>query len=453
MAFLALCIASNFLLSQADNWGGVESTAAQATRFSFSSAVLHLKHAWLFGGVMQDENHQSYHPQLRCFDIEKEQWKEVAPKNSPKGRYGHSAIVTPSGKMWIYGGGIMDVETQQDKLATELVYIGLKEGATSESWSQVQPEKKPKDRVFHTAVYYEGFMWIFGGAMKGLASGPDNTFVNDVHAFDIEAHSWSEISCEGQKPAPRQAHSAVIGADGRMWVYGGNAMSGGPPTDSAFFKDLHVLDLNKKSWSKVETAGFLPGLLFHHASVMDAAGRLWLVGGVAFGQQQYSGNAYFLDTTLADDSWHGVPEFNDTANPDAPPLDKMASRAIIESSGKIWVFGGMRSQGHASKKDWTIYWLDSNAPKPTSSTTPTSPTSSTTSTSPTSSTTSTSPSSGDGSKATGGGNAGVVIIVILLLLALGGGGVFFFVHRRRNLRLLQEVHEPRQIEIGELRRA
>ena len=54
------------------------------------------------------------------------------------------------------------------------------------------------------------------------------------------------------------------------------------------------------------------------------------------------------DTTLADDSWHGVPEFNDTANPDAPPLDKMASRAIIESSGKIWVFGGMRSQGRFS---------------------------------------------------------------------------------------------------------
>ena len=48
---------------------------------------------------------------------------------------------------------------------------------------------------------------------------------------------------------------------------------------------------------------------------------------------------------------------------------------------------------------------------------------------------------------------GVVIIVILLLLALGGGGVFFFIHRRRNLRLLQEVHEPRQVEIGELRRA
>lgn len=51
-----------------------------------------------------------------------------------------------------------------------------------------------------------------------------------------EAHSWSEISCEGQKPAPRQAHSAVIGADGRMCVYGGNAMVSGPPIDSAFFK-------------------------------------------------------------------------------------------------------------------------------------------------------------------------------------------------------------------------
>lgn len=52
-----------------------------------------------------------------------------------------------------------------------------------------------------------------------------------------EAHTWSEISCEGQKPAPRQAHSAVIGADGRMWVYGGNAMGGdGPPGPDAFFK-------------------------------------------------------------------------------------------------------------------------------------------------------------------------------------------------------------------------
>jgi hypothetical protein len=58
--------------------------------------------------------------------------------------------------------------------------------------------------------------------------------------------------------------------------------------------------LNKKSWSKVETAGFLPGLLFHHASVMDAAGRLWLFGGVAPQQQGYSGNAYFLD------AWHGL---------------------------------------------------------------------------------------------------------------------------------------------------
>jgi hypothetical protein len=33
---------------------------------------------------------------------------------------------------------------------------------------------------------------------------------------------------------------------------------------------------------------------------MDAAGRLWLIGGVAPQQQGYSGNAYFLD------AWHGL---------------------------------------------------------------------------------------------------------------------------------------------------
>jgi hypothetical protein len=76
--------------------------------------------------------------------------------------------------------------------ATELVYIGLKEGATSESWSQVQPEKKPKDRVFHTAVYYEGFMWIFGGAMQACADKKLLLLATGGHLF--EKNRWSTCS-------------------------------------------------------------------------------------------------------------------------------------------------------------------------------------------------------------------------------------------------------------------
>ena len=37
--------------------------------------------------------------------------KDVVPKNSPKGRHGHSAIVTPSGQMWIYGGARINLDT------------------------------------------------------------------------------------------------------------------------------------------------------------------------------------------------------------------------------------------------------------------------------------------------------------------------------------------------------
>ena len=38
--------------------------------------------------------------------------RRLLPRTPPRAG---SAIVTPSGKMWIYGGGIMDVETRQDK--------------------------------------------------------------------------------------------------------------------------------------------------------------------------------------------------------------------------------------------------------------------------------------------------------------------------------------------------
>ena len=78
------------------------------------------KHQVVFGWEKSSFGKAGYRPpsaceaskSLRqCFDIEKEQWKQVAPKNSPKGRYGHSAIVTPSGQMWIYGGARINLET------------------------------------------------------------------------------------------------------------------------------------------------------------------------------------------------------------------------------------------------------------------------------------------------------------------------------------------------------
>ena len=43
-----------------------------------------------------------------------------------------------------------------------------------------------------------------------------------------------------------------------------------------------------------------------------------------------------------------------------------------------------------------------------------------------------------------------VIVLLLVAAALIGGGVFFF-RRRRDMRLMQDIGEPRQVELGEAR--
>jgi N-acetylneuraminic acid mutarotase len=114
------------------------------------------------------------------------------------------------------------------------------------SWQEVKVSgKKPLPRSGHSAVFYEGAMYVHGGA------GEDGESLADTWKYDAATHVWTELTChmtaEEEQPRPRAGHTAVVHAD-HMYVFGG---SHGITQET---NDFYALDLKTETWSIVHPA-------------------------------------------------------------------------------------------------------------------------------------------------------------------------------------------------------
>lgn len=374
-----------------------------------------------------------------------EKWIQVAAEQTPAERAGHVAIVDGFGRMWIHGGTHSKNVPPADQLDfIELDAIDLS-AKTGRSWTPVQPAgTPPAARTMHSAVT-DGFggMWIFGGMRVGQTGPSSDLVFNDVHFFDFEGKNWTQIECTGDLPTKRFGHSAVLTSLKHMWIFGGIGNFLGFDGN---FEALAYLNLATNSWFRVTSKGTAPPILLGHASVLDAAGRMWVLGG-QYSQGKTNDKVYYLDTSLMQNTeWKMLEEFG------SAPIQRKSGCAVIETSGKLWGYGGsLGSLEHGTFGD-DLYWLDTTGPAPTTAT-------STTTRHPKDLNPNHSgghpkdPNSSGGHPKDPDSSGGSTILVIVLLLvaaALIGGGVFFF-RRRRDMRLMQDIGEPRQVELSETR--
>jgi hypothetical protein len=98
----------------------------------------------------------------------------------------------------------------------------------------------PPSRRAHTAEYYRGRLWIFGG-------GNGSEAVNDVWTLEVgvvphpEKMRWERVAVqEGPRPGPRGYHTAhIIGST--MVIVGGS-------DGKECFNDVWCLDLGEWAW-------------------------------------------------------------------------------------------------------------------------------------------------------------------------------------------------------------
>eukprot|EP01112_Ceratiomyxa_fruticulosa_P024146 TRINITY_DN9658_c0_g2_i1.p1 TRINITY_DN9658_c0_g2~~TRINITY_DN9658_c0_g2_i1.p1 ORF type:complete len:171 (-),score=24.32 TRINITY_DN9658_c0_g2_i1:211-723(-) len=109
-------------------------------------------------------------------------------------------------------------------------------------WSTIKTTGHiPTPRLGHTSFFYEGHLFVFGGA------DGENVY-NDLHSLDTTTSVWRKIETSGELPSNRYEHTSVlIREENKLVVFGG-------ADQSRLFNDVYVLSLITMNWKKLATS-------------------------------------------------------------------------------------------------------------------------------------------------------------------------------------------------------
>nr|XP_046260513.1 ras guanine nucleotide exchange factor F isoform X2 [Scatophagus argus] len=173
------------------------------------------------------------------------QGKTGSPQTQkPTNRKGHSAVVVGSA-MLLYGGFI-DIKGSSQE------FWSLDFGTTA--WSLLSASQQaslgPGPRHSHSAVAYQGCMYLFGG-LKGLREQ------RDFWKWNSTSHMWSSVKNKSG-PSRLMGHSAVVYKDS-MLLFGGGESQNSPKNC------LWRYNFTTQTWGQVATLlGSTPPDRIHH---------------------------------------------------------------------------------------------------------------------------------------------------------------------------------------------
>ncbi|TFY62846.1 hypothetical protein EVJ58_g3607 [Rhodofomes roseus] len=240
---------------------------------------------------------------LYLLNLVSREWTRVATYGpAPVGRYGHAVTMVGS-KFYVFGGQV-DGEFLNDLWAFDLNSL-----RTKAQWELVEPAEgspRPAQRTGHACVTFENKIFLFGGT-------DCQYHYNDTWVFDTITNTWSELTCIGFIPSPREGHAAAL-VDDVVYVFGGRGVDGKDLGDLGAFK------ISNQRWYMFQKMGPAPTPRSGHA-MASMGSRVFVLGGL--GGESLGNPAKSDDPTLI----HVL----DTKHIKYPSSDK--SNAITPSNG------------------------------------------------------------------------------------------------------------------------
>lgn len=246
--------------------------------------------------------------------------------DSPPAFRAHTATLIDK-KIVVYGGGL-------GHQYFDHIYIL---DVNAQRWSQphILDGPQPPPRRAHTAGYWGGKIWVFGGG-NGMCA-LDDLWTMDVGpglqgVVDRESGKrgvrWEQIHTTGRKPGRRGYHSASF-ADGRMVIVGGS-------DGTENFTDIWMLNLKTLAWTTIALVpqpgtSPLPPRLSHTATVVGS--YVFIIGG-------HNGSEYTNDVLL----------FNLLSLQFEPrtiygkPFSNRGNHAAVLADSRLFLFGGYNAQ-------------------------------------------------------------------------------------------------------------
>eukprot|EP01116_Phalansterium_solitarium_P022199 TRINITY_DN7242_c0_g1_i1.p1 TRINITY_DN7242_c0_g1~~TRINITY_DN7242_c0_g1_i1.p1 ORF type:complete len:995 (-),score=303.02 TRINITY_DN7242_c0_g1_i1:562-3546(-) len=320
---------------------------------------------------------------------------------SPGRRAGHTAIASPRGGMFIFGGytvwetklvniSLSAAEAGDDSVNGSLtedvtIYVYTWTGEVHRSntvwrfdlatyrWVRTHTGAgvAPTKRSSHSAVVMTSFgLWggmiIFGGY---AGTGEDTHVLDDLWAFDFNTKLWTPWGRvpPGRGPRARAGHSAVAIDDNRMIIFGG-------ATSSEYMNDVWEYSFYKHKWRLISD-GTLPGPSPRsgHAAVLSPSNKMVVTfgRGVPSSSMRACGMTTFRDTWELDPAsgrWRLLSDASEPwdavnrrwATTPVPPSRFGHTASMTQNS--LVIFGGSRENEQLS--DVWAFDFGSNAWRP-----------------------------------------------------------------------------------------
>ena len=136
--------------------------------------------------------------------LAEKKWVKVETKNPPQRAISLHTAVIVGNKMYVFGGSEHTTNSAHSQGLTssnQLYELSL----DTLTWRRIQRQQGlsdiiPSARLAHSAVEYEGRMYVFGGESH---SANRDTRLNDLWEFDPVRMSWRLLPVTGTIPHPR----------------------------------------------------------------------------------------------------------------------------------------------------------------------------------------------------------------------------------------------------------
>lgn len=199
-------------------------------------------------------------------------------------------------------------------------------------WHNITPASgpAPTPRWSHNAVYdpAEHRMLVWSGRRGGM-------FYNDVWAFDLNTHVWTELAASTPAPNLRYGTAAVFDP------LAGELVNFAGFTDAGRFEDTWRFDPRSAAWRELGVANN-PGPRCLHSASYDSRGHRMLVYGGQRGASRL-GDLWALD--LNGDSWSEL-------TPALGPAGRTFAASVYDARGNYLVIFGGDTGGAKSDEVW-----------------------------------------------------------------------------------------------------
>ncbi|EPY31346.1 Kelchcontaining protein [Angomonas deanei] len=264
-------------------------------------------------------------------------WEVVKCNQYPPGRIGHTFCANDEGtKAYVYGG-VSDADEVSSYLGDFWEYDTEKK-----TWTQKElTGSKQYDRAFHTAVWYNNKIYVFGGC---------NGRCRFNKLFTITADGYCEVVETGEMlPTTRYCHTAVM-FEGGMYIFAGKC---GGRNSNKRLSDLLVCNLSTThTWTRCVQTGEIPPFRSAHAALTYGRTMMIFGGRSTEGQCCDDFYLYHFDTCV----WRKVNY--PTSHPAQHSYFGRARNSAVVHNGSVIVFGGWN--GKKKLNDLFIYNVEAN---------------------------------------------------------------------------------------------